>query len=152
MRATAVPLVEVAASLHGRTVEQERLLGLLGDARVGHSGAVVVVGVVVGLGERMGMWGTIGQIAGVAAIIALAVTWAAVATAGRVAGVAPMHVILVPAWVMGAFVQALARVTAAIVAALSATPDTTSARDADRVRTSATDTDDPAREEESADE
>ena len=44
MRATAVPLVEVAASLHGRTGEQERLLGLLGDARVGHSGAVVVVG------------------------------------------------------------------------------------------------------------
>ncbi|HVL61874.1 MAG TPA: ATP-binding protein, partial [Microbacterium sp.] len=44
MRATAVPLVEVAASLHGRTVEQERLLALLGDARVGHSGAVVVVG------------------------------------------------------------------------------------------------------------
>src|ERR671910_764725 len=44
MRATAVPLVEVAASLHGRTVEQERLLGLLGDARVGRSGAVVVVG------------------------------------------------------------------------------------------------------------
>jgi len=44
MRATAVPLVEVAASLHGRTVEQERLLGLLADARVGRSGAVVVVG------------------------------------------------------------------------------------------------------------
>src|SRR3954453_2729776 len=44
MRATTVPLVEVAASLHGRPGEQERLLGLLGDARVGHSGAVVVVG------------------------------------------------------------------------------------------------------------
>src|SRR5215210_7639247 len=44
MRPTAVPLVEVAASLHGRTGEQERLLALLGDARVGHSGAVVVVG------------------------------------------------------------------------------------------------------------
>src|SRR5919106_985535 len=37
-------LVEVAASLHGRTVEQESLLGLLGDARAGRSGAVVVVG------------------------------------------------------------------------------------------------------------
>ena len=44
MRATAMPLVEVGASLHGRTVEQERLLGLLGDARDGRSGAAVVVG------------------------------------------------------------------------------------------------------------
>src|SRR5215208_2608730 len=44
MRATAVPLVDVAASLHGRAGEQERLLALLGNARVGHSGAVVVVG------------------------------------------------------------------------------------------------------------
>src|SRR5918993_1371601 len=44
MRATAMPLVEVGTSLHGRTVEQERLLGLLGDARVGRSGAAVVVG------------------------------------------------------------------------------------------------------------
>src|SRR3954452_16233128 len=35
MRATAVPLVELAASLHGRAGEQERLLGLLDDARVG---------------------------------------------------------------------------------------------------------------------
>src|SRR4051794_13969252 len=39
-----MPLVEVGASLQGRTAEQERLLGLLGDARVGRSGAVVVVG------------------------------------------------------------------------------------------------------------
>src|SRR5918996_4325347 len=44
MRATAMLLVEVGASLHGRTVEQESLLGLLGDARAGRSGAVVVVG------------------------------------------------------------------------------------------------------------
>ena len=44
MRATAMPLVDVAASLHGRTAEQERLLGLLDDARVGRSGAVAVVG------------------------------------------------------------------------------------------------------------
>ncbi len=44
MRATTVPLIEVDASLHGRPVEQERLLGLLGDARIGRSGSVVVVG------------------------------------------------------------------------------------------------------------
>src|SRR5918996_882642 len=44
MRATAMPLVEVGASLHGRTVEQESLLGLLDDARSGRSGAAVVVG------------------------------------------------------------------------------------------------------------
>jgi hypothetical protein len=47
-----MPLVEVGASLHGRTVEQESLLGLLGDARIGRSGAVVVVGASV-VGSRL---------------------------------------------------------------------------------------------------
>jgi DNA-binding CsgD family transcriptional regulator len=36
--------VEVAPLLHGRALEQERLLTMLDDARIGRSGAVVVVG------------------------------------------------------------------------------------------------------------
>jgi DNA-binding CsgD family transcriptional regulator/tetratricopeptide (TPR) repeat protein len=38
------PLGELAASLHGRALEQDRLLGLLNDARSGRSGAAVLVG------------------------------------------------------------------------------------------------------------
>ena len=37
-------LVQLGASLHGRALEQDRLLGLLDDARSGRSGATVVVG------------------------------------------------------------------------------------------------------------
>lgn len=111
-----------------------------------------VIAVVAGLGERMRVWGTIGQIAGVAAIVALALTWVTVLTAGRRTAVSPMHVILGPVWIMGAFAQALARVTAAMVAALSATPAPTDSHDPDDARTTPTDGDDTARAEESADE
>ena len=38
------PLAELGGSLHGRALEQDRLLGLLDDARRGRSGVAVVVG------------------------------------------------------------------------------------------------------------
>ena len=85
-----------------------------------------VVGVIAGLGERMGLWGTLGQIAGVAGIGALALVWMATTTAGHVdSALSPVRVMLFPAWMAGVFAQAFARVSAAIVHALSAPSDAT---------------------------
>jgi hypothetical protein len=84
------------------------------------------VGVIAGLGERMGVWGTLGQIAGVAGIGALALVWMATTTAGHVdSALSPVRVMLFPAWMAGVFAQAFARVSAAIVHALSAPSDAT---------------------------
>jgi hypothetical protein len=89
-----------------------------------------VAGVLAGLGERMVVWGTVGQIAGVAVVLALALVWMAVTTAGHAdSGLAPIRVMLVPAWVGGVFVQAFARVAGAVISVLDARDDRT--RDGD---------------------
>jgi hypothetical protein len=83
-----------------------------------------VLGVLVGLGERMVVLGTVGQIAGVAVVCALALVWMAVTTAGHVdSGLSPIRVMLFPAWVGGVFAQAFARVAGALIAALDAHDD-----------------------------
>ena len=85
-----------------------------------------VAGVLLGLGERMVVWGTVGQIAGVAVVCALALAWTTVVTAGHVdSSLSPVRIMLFPAWVAGVFAQALARVAGALVDALEAnTADT----------------------------
>jgi hypothetical protein len=85
-----------------------------------------VAGVLLGLGERMVVWGTVGQIAGVAVVCALALAWTTVVTAGHVdSSLSPVRIMLFPAWVAGVFTQALARVAGALVDALEAnTADT----------------------------
>jgi hypothetical protein len=89
-----------------------------------------VAGVLAGLGERMVGLGTVGQIAGVAVVCALALVWMAVTTAGHAdSGLAPIRVMLFPAWVGGVFVQAFARVAGAVIAALDAHDDRSSDAD-----------------------
>lgn len=83
-----------------------------------------VVGVVAGLGDRMVVWGTVGQIAGVAAVCALTLVWMTMTTAGHVdSALSPIRVMLFPAWLAGVFALALARVTAALADALSPPAD-----------------------------
>ncbi|HSK98534.1 MAG TPA: hypothetical protein VK891_18045 [Euzebyales bacterium] len=85
-----------------------------------------VLGVLVGLGERMVVWGTVGQIAGVAVVCALALVWMAMTTAGHIdSGLSPIRVMLFPAWVGGVFALAFARVAGALIAALDAHDDRT---------------------------
>jgi hypothetical protein len=94
-----------------------------------------VAGVLVGLGERMVVLGTVGQIAGVAVICALALVWIAVMTAGRVdSGLSPIRVMLFPAWVGGVFAQALARVAAALADVLETRTADTDEEDVDTRR------------------
>lgn len=78
-----------------------------------------VAGVLLGLGERLVVLGTVGQIAGVAVVCALALAWITVMTAGHVdSALSPIRIMLFPAWVAGVFAQALARVMAALADAL----------------------------------
>jgi len=123
----------------GRTLEtdddeRERIVATLHGALLGP--LLPIVGVMAGLGERMGVWGTLGQIAGVAGIGALALVWMATTTAGHVdSGLSPVRVMLFPAWMAGVFAQALARVSAAIVNALSAAAEDDGGGESEAART-----------------
>ena len=115
----------LALTLETDDEERERLVATLHGALL--APLLPLVGLAAGLGERMGMWGTLGQIAGVAGIVDLALVWMATTTAGHVdSALSPVRVLLLPAWMTGVFAQALGRVSAAIIAALSAgeAPDT----------------------------
>ena len=99
--------------------ERDRVVATLHGALLAPLAPVVAT--IAGLGERIGVWGTLGQIAGVAGICALALVWMTTTTAGHVdSGLSPVRVMLFPVWMVGVFAQAFARVSAAVIAALSA--------------------------------
>jgi serine/threonine protein kinase len=106
----------------GRTLEtdddeRDRIIATLHGALL--LPLLPIAGVVVGLGDRMVVLGTLGQIAGVALVCALALVWVTVMTAGRVeSSLSPIRVMVFPVWVAGTFAQALARVSAALADAL----------------------------------
>lgn len=82
---------------------------------------VPLAGVAAGMGSRMVVYGTVGQIAGVCLICALALVWAVVATAdGGARRLSVARVALAPVWIVGLLAQALVRVVVAVNDALRA--------------------------------
>jgi hypothetical protein len=111
----------VAATIHGALVlPLTPLLGLL-----------------VGYGPRMAALGSVGQATAVAFVSALTLTWLAVLSlgGGRRDGqrwFPTVRAVLLPLWMLGAFLQALGRLVAALDDALRATDAERRAADAER--------------------
>lgn len=78
-----------------------------------------VIGYAAGLGPRMVVYGTVGQIAGVMTVCAFAGAWYALATADPdTGGASPARIVVLPLWLAGAFVGAVTRVVVALNDAL----------------------------------
>lgn len=90
-----------------------------------------VAGLVAGLGPQMVVYGTVGQIAGVAMVCALAVIWFAIVTFDDRAGLSTARLVVLPIWVVGAFVLAVGRIAVAVHDAVTAPDHSADADDAD---------------------